>query len=254
MIGPLKILFEDEHLLAINKDHSTHSVMQPNSIENSVAFALSNYLKDAALISPKKEDSGLVQRLDYETSGVIIAAKSREVWELLHRAPASNSIQKTYLSLVEGHFPNSLKLENLIGASGRHSKKVRVFTKQARSKFRCLPAETSFQLLKFFKHSDLSLIEANIHAGRRHQLRAHAAFAGHPLIGDTLYGSTRSMAELDCSLNCIDSRPNFFLHARRLKLQHPKTLKTLLIEAPLPEWINNIKCLSIFSHPSQFLY
>lgn len=246
----LKILFEDEYLLAVNKDPCMHSVMQHHSVENSMAFALSNYLKDAAFISPKKEDSGLVQRLDFETSGVIIAAKSRRVWDLLHEASASNSMQKTYLSLVEGHFPNSLKLENFIGTSGRRSKKVRVFTKQARTKFRPLPAETSFKLLKFFKDSNLSLIEAHIYVGRRHQLRAHAAFVGHPLIGDALYGSSRSIEELGANLKYLGSSPDFFLHARRLKLQHPKTQKTLLIEAPLPEWINNIKGLSIFSQLS----
>ena len=228
LTSSLDIIYEDDFIIALNKPPCTHSVIQKGS-EESLALDLSRYLPGAASISLKEEDSGLVQRLDFMTSGVILGAKTREAWLRLKGMSDKSLIKKTYLTLVEGRFPSELTVESLLGSANRSSKKVRVYPPSSRNK-RTFPASTRYQLLKYFPDEDSSAVNVTLYLGRRHQVRVHAASSGHPISGDTLYGSRRS-------LEGESGSPAFLLHARCLSLQHPFTSAQIELKAPVPEWV-----------------
>lgn len=247
MIPSLDILYEDDFILALNKASCTHSVMQEHSIENSIAYALTFCLSGAAAISLKKEDSGLLQRLDFETSGVLLAAKNQLAWKAFHELNTAAESKKKYLTLVEGDFEESLSIRNYLGNPNRRAKKVRVYTDEPPKKARALLTETFFKKLKFDKNLNISLIEAALSLGRRHQVRAHAAFAGHPLFGDDLYGSSRRLGELLENPESLSRFPKFFLHASSISFIHPINKDRIIISAPLPNWACKINILADLS-------
>lgn len=225
----LEILFEDDFLFAVNKPPCVHSVMQEGSRENSVAFALIQRYPAEAAVSLKEDDAGLVHRLDFETSGVLVAAKTREIWLALRELFSGELINKTYVALVEGEFPRSAEISSRLGSRHRHGKKVRVYSESSAAP-RTQPAHTSFERLDFLPAHRCSVVRALLASGRRHQIRAHAAHIGHPLAGDRLYGSTLDLSEV--VEHPRESLPAFLLHASSIIFPHPVTGESLQITAP----------------------
>ena len=206
--------------MAIKKPSCVHSVNSAKKTENhSIAEILIKNNPKAKLVSIKPEDGGLVNRLDYETSGIILAAKDRKTWGLMREKFKKSEIKKTYLAVMEGKVPESIKVENYIGSGGRNSKKVKVFSYKPPLKYRASAAATFFKRLKYNKENNTSLVEARIITGVRHQIRAHAKFIKHPLAGDKLYGSV------------FDSTDVFFLHSSGLEFLHPCTGEKLIIKS-----------------------
>ncbi len=213
----LEILFEDDFIIAINKPPCTHSVMQGSSRENSIAYSLFKRNPGACAVSFKEDDAGLVHRLDFETSGVLIAAKTRDVWIALREQFSGDKIKKTYLALVEGEFPETAVVSSRIGSRHRRGKKVRVYPESSDAP-RTQPAQTSFEQVKFIPDHSCSVVRAFLTSGRRHQIRAHASETGHPLFGDSLYGSTRSVSDTVYSTRDV---PSFLLHASSIVFPYP---------------------------------
>ena len=230
----MQIVFEDEHLLVINKPSGWHSSIVGDSRENTIAGLLLEKYPGIAEASLKPEDAGLVNRLDFPTSGALLAAKNRKVWEKLREQLLAGEIEKSYLALVEGLFPETpVTAQSFLGNPNRNAKKIRVYHKDPGPKARALPARTEFRLIRQLLDQQASLIRATAHVARRHQIRAHAADLGYPLVGDALYGSNRLFSSICPKAN---PAPEFFLHAGTLKLQHPATGKLLELEIPQPSY------------------
>lgn len=226
MSPTIELLFDDPDLCVINKPPGLHSSGTPSSREGSVAHWLDAHFPGVASASDKPEDAGLVHRLDRSTSGVLIAAKHRGAWDELRAQLLQGTWRKQYLIVVEGLCADRWEVENHIGSPYRRAKKVRCYPRPER---RTLPAHTVFQ--RCYKHPSLALsvVRAETPTTRRHQVRAHAAHTGHPLLGDRLYGAERDVQELITPVADVE----FLLHAALVEITHPRTGQQLTFRAPL---------------------
>ncbi len=217
-------------MFVVEKPALLHSVEIKNSKQTSLAQMLLDIYPNLSEVSQKPEDAGLIHRLDYESSGLLLGAKSKDIWLKLRAELKAERIKKEYLILVEGLFRKKLEINNFIGSRHRGSKKVTVTkTKVARS----LPAQTNFETLKLLREPKASLVKASAANARRHQVRAHAGYLGFPLLGDALYGSVRRLAELEFFRSKAEITP-FVLHATSLAFRHPITCGFLDFNSPLP--------------------
>lgn len=213
------ILYEDEHLIVVDK---------PSGVAahggSGIAHGLIERLRAARPNQPFLE---LAHRLDRETSGVIILAKTRRALVRLHEDMREGRIDKRYTTLVKGDWVNErqhvrLALHKYLTQSGE--RRVSVDEEQGAA------SHTIFSLRQRFGR--FSLLEAELKTGRTHQIRVHLAHLGYPILGDDKYG--------DFNLNKAAARGEFgarlgrmFLHAHSVRLIHPVTEQALLIEAPL---------------------
>lgn len=230
------VLYEDSHCFVLDKPSEMHSVAARAGVARSLAARLIEAEPGLAWVSEKEGDAGLVQRLDYETSGVILGAKDRAAWQYFRNLLQTGKIQKSYLILTEGKFPSELAMNNFIGGQYRRSKKVQVYT---RKRERTLAAFTNFVSVEYWNSSDISLVRAFAPTARRHQVRAHAASAGHPLVGDTLYGSRRQLQEV-LSSNRPDTLPQFFLQAESIQFTPPGAPDIVTVRAKRPDFLDKI--------------
>lgn len=221
----LQFLYNDAHLFAVYKPAGIHSVRLPSGGGESIADALAALYPHLESVSRSPLDAGLVQRLDHETSGVLLGAKTPEAWQKLFAALTAGEITKSYVALVEGHFSSPVSFESYIGSPNRGAAKSKIYEREPLAKARALWGSTTFAPMDYKATHDASLVQASASSARRHQIRAHAAHVGYPLIGDKLYGSTRSLGSM-----CVSPR-EFFLHAWKVSFIHPFTHEPLKIES-----------------------
>ncbi len=225
----MKILFEDDDLLVVSKPPRIHSVAQAGGGHALAEELIARY---PPLIHASRSplDGGLVQRLDYDTSGLILVGKTRESWETLFSALQRGEIKKSYLILVSGRCTDATITTHL-GNPNRGGKKVRIM---APGEKRALHAHSVFKCISYNEALDVSLVSASAPTARRHQIRAHASYHGTPLIGDTLYGATRSLESLGISDETLLGPRSFFLHASEISFSHPR-LKTPCTFSDIPD-------------------
>ncbi len=214
-------LFEDKDLLVVNKPAglACHG-------GSGIAFGLIERLRATY---PDTQFLELVHRLDRDTSGVLIVAKSRRALVRLHEMIREGQVEKSYIVLVEGDWVNDRQhvkapLHKYVTASGE--RRVRPDEEIG------LPSHTVFTLLKRLKVA--SLLEADLKTGRTHQIRVHAKFAGHPVAGDEKYGNeefNKKLANGDFGYKF----KRMFLHSKLISFKHPISGIDLAIEAPLPD-------------------
>lgn len=233
---PLVVLYADDDLVVVNKPAGLPSHPLRAGERPSAAGALVARFPECAVASPDPREGGLVQRLDRGTTGVLVAARRRAVWPGLRSALAAPDCEKTYLAEVVGCFPDvgagekdfvspgarpgTLSVAVPIGRVGRRGSRVKLGGGR-----QPLPAVTEFALVE--QRSTSALIEARLCKGRTHQVRAHLAYLGVPVVGDTTYGETGADAEPRAALH---------LHAAAIVFKHPTTGQLLRIEAALPTW------------------
>jgi 23S rRNA pseudouridine1911/1915/1917 synthase len=213
---PLDVLFTDEHVAVINKPSGL--LVHPGAGRNfgTLVNALLYHFPEVRGVGPD-DRFGIVHRLDRETSGVIITARSLKAYQELKRQFKSREVKKIYLALVWGHPSESEGTIDLpIGRHVRHGQTFSVETRKPRV------AITDYTVLR--RYSDFSLLEVRPHTGRTHQIRVHLAAIGRPVAGDRIYGPRKSRQEI----------PRLFLHARKIGFRHPETGEWLEFEAPLP--------------------
>ncbi|HEY5653200.1 MAG TPA: RluA family pseudouridine synthase [Pontiella sp.] len=211
---PLNILFEDESVLVLNKPAGL--VVHP-AVGNE-AGTLVNALLFHDPIFQSLERSGIVHRLDKDTSGVMVVAKTSVAMKELQRQFKDRETDKEYLALVWGAPPHQGRIETLIGRHPVHRQKQAVLKEGGRE------AVSSYQTEEQFVES--ALVRVTIETGRTHQIRVHMTHIGHPIVGDTVYGRPRK--------NNLPSKPERqMLHAARLTFIHPQSGKRLSFEAPL---------------------
>jgi 23S rRNA pseudouridine1911/1915/1917 synthase len=217
---PLRVLYEDEDLVAIDKPagmvvHAGAGV-HTGTLVNAL---LARFQSLSALGGDLRP--GIVHRLDRFTSGVILVAKNDATHRALAALFAGRQVEKTYLALVHGNVPADRgRIEKPIARDPRHRTRMTARLGRGRA------AWTEYRVLQRF--AGFTLLEVRIGTGRTHQIRVHLASIGHPVAGDRLYG-----APAKNEIHAPGER--FFLHAQRIRFQHPCTGQPLEIESPLPE-------------------
>lgn len=210
------ILFEDRYIIAINKPAGL--VVHPGAgkEKTTVVSALLSHTKLSPVGAPTRP--GVVHRLDKETSGVMVLAKTRDAHKKLAEAFASHKLDKEYLAIIQGHIVNRKgRIEVAIERDKIHRKRMK-----ATSAEKGRVAISLFEVVEYLKST--TLVKVKILTGRTHQIRVHMAFTGHPLLGDVTYGGIR-----------FEKKAEHFLHSHRLVMQHPITGKEMVLEAPIPE-------------------
>ena len=215
------ILYEDDVLLVLNKP-SGFAVHGGSGLDSAIIEGLRQ-------LRPKTQFLELVHRLDRDTSGCLLIAKKRSALRKLHELFRGEGIQKTYLALLTGQWPRkklvvTAPLQKNIGKSGDRMVMVSRSGKES---------ETVFRRLKLFSRS--TLVEAFPKTGRTHQIRVHAAWLGHPIIGDDRYG--------DFEINRLfrkEGCKRLLLHAYRLEFEHPLSGERLTVTAPMPQLMEKL--------------
>lgn len=238
---PLNIVFEDDHLLVINKPAGmvVHPAYQ--NWTGTVVNALAYHFQQLPQLPGNDGRPGLVHRIDKDTSGLLVIAKTERVLTHLARQFFDHTIERTYWALVWGtpdppegtiniHVGRSLKDRRITvafpeGDFGRH-------------------AITHYRLLQDLRY--VSLVECKLETGRTHQIRAHMKHIGHTLFNDATYGGdqvlkgtvfTKYKQFVD---NCFKIIPRQALHAKTLGFVHPETKKTMKFDSELPDDFKNV--------------
>ncbi|MDH5538396.1 MAG: RluA family pseudouridine synthase [Rhizobacter sp.] len=223
------VVFEDEHLLAIDKPSGV-AVHGGSGVSSGVIEQLRQARPEARFME-------LVHRLDRETSGLLLIAKKRAallaLQDQLRHKPGGKSMHKTYAALVKGCWPAKLKVIDL----ALH----KYLTPEGERRVRAVDARhdegkraiTLVQVARAF--ADFTLLDVTIKTGRTHQIRVHLSAQGHPIVGDDKYGDFELNKRLARAGGVVDLRfDRMFLHARRLRLQHPASGEVIELQAPLP--------------------
>jgi 23S rRNA-/tRNA-specific pseudouridylate synthase len=216
----ISILHEDDSLLVISKPRAMHSITLRDTDPLTVADCIACYYPFALKATPDPREAGLIHRLDFYTSGVMIAAKTRAVWDYLRDQLMCGQISKSYLALVEGQVEHQNFLICKEIYTPKNSKKVKVLNDYSTGDV------TEVDLIKSFPEHNLSLVKASAPRAKRHQIRAHLASKGHPLLGDELYGSTLKLSSFPTTSSLTEG---FYLHADSVSFTPPKTSKKLNI-------------------------
>ncbi len=217
----LAIVYEDESLLVINKPVGL--VVHPGSgnWEGTLLNALLHYAPQLAEV-PR---AGIVHRLDKDTSGLLVVAKTIQAQTALVRQLEARSVQREYLALVHGELNRAGKVDAPIGRHPAQRVKMAV-VKSGKT------AVTHYEIEK--KYPSCTLLRCRLETGRTHQIRVHLASIGHPLVGDRVYlkGPQKCAPQLRALLTGF---PRQALHATRLALEHPVTGEWMEWHVPLPQ-------------------
>ncbi len=218
---PLHVLYEDEHIAAIDKPAGL--VVHPgfgNTEGTMVNALLARWPQVRNVGHPER--AGIVHRLDKETSGVILVALTPKAQYNLMRQFEERTIKKIYWALVD-HQPDTQvgRIHAPIGRDPQQRKKMAVI-RNGRE------ATTNFRVLELYQ--DHALLEIDLETGRTHQIRVHMAFIGCPVAGDTIYGFRKSSIKIG----------RMFLHAKSITFKHPITDGEMTIEAELPSELQQV--------------
>ncbi|MEG1495409.1 MAG: RluA family pseudouridine synthase [Bacilli bacterium] len=212
---PLKVIYEDDDLLIINK--ASGMVVHPapgnytGTLVNALIYKFS-LSKGSSNIRP-----GIVHRLDKDTSGLMVVAKNDNVHEKLSVMMKLKTVERKYLALVSGLIMHETgTIDAPIGRDPDNRQKMKVTDQNSKN------AVTHFTVLKRYK--DKTLIECKLETGRTHQIRVHLAYIGYPVFNDPVYGRRGKTTEF-----------GQFLHSRSIRFIHPITKKELFFEVDPPE-------------------
>ena len=223
---PLDILFEDKSLLVVNKPAGLVVHPAAGHEEHTLVNALLFHCKGSLSGIGGVARPGIVHRLDKETSGCLVVAKNDETHIALSEQFANRVVKKVYHAIVCGEVPREAgEIHAAIARHPTHRKRMAVHDdSDGRA------AHTSYRVLEKLNHA--TLVEAQIHTGRTHQIRVHFQHLGHPVVGDDTYGSAKNKRLKELANYAA---PRVLLHAKELSFIHPRTQKTLKFSAPLPD-------------------
>jgi 23S rRNA pseudouridine1911/1915/1917 synthase len=213
----LDIVYEDEHLLVVDKPAGMAVHPGAGRASGTLVNALLAYRPEIARADLDPARPGIVHRLDRETSGLLVVAAHREAQAALQAMFKRRDVHKVYLALVYGAlYPEHAAIEAPVGRDPIHRRRMAVLAEGGRQ------ARTEYAVREAF--NGCTLIEATLVTGRTHQIRVHLASIGHPVVGDRIYGRRREAI----------AAPRQFLHAWRLSFEHPMRRETMSFEAELP--------------------
>jgi len=218
---PLSVLYEDADLLAIDKPAGMVVHPAPGARRGTVVNALVHRLGELAGVG-RPDRPGIVHRLDRDTSGVLLVARTAAALEALARQFRARTIEKVYLAVVRGH-PGAASgtIDRAIGRHPRERKRMSVHSRRGRA------AVTRWTALE--RLAGATLVRLEPETGRTHQLRVHLAALGHPIVGDRVYGARRA-GRLDTPL----AFPRQALHAAEIRFDHPSRGTRVVVRSGLP--------------------
>ncbi len=230
---PLDIVFEDEHLLVINKPAGMVTHPAPGHPGGTLVNAVVNHIGQL----PRAGDNarpGIVHRLDKNTSGLLVVALNERAYQGLQKDLQDHTVKRSYLGLACGHMPDKeSRIDEPIGRSRQNRLKMAVDGSGARE------AITHYVLRERYRTYDL--LEISLHTGRTHQIRVHLAHLGHPIFGDPDYGGRDKWhrgifaPERPLAKKLLGMMPRQALHAFRLGFNHPIDGAEMSFESPLPD-------------------
>jgi 23S rRNA pseudouridine1911/1915/1917 synthase len=220
---PLEFLYVDDDFVIVNKPAGMvvhagagHS---RGTLVNALLHRLGTLSAAGGALRP-----GIVHRLDRETSGAMVVARNDQAHENLAEQFRSRNVRKIYLALVHGKMPRYSGTITL-PISRDPRRRTRMTARAAKGRH----ARTDWRVVA--RLDRCTLVEAALHTGRTHQIRAHFAAIGHPVVGDTLYGAPRGLRAGSRDLPLLDRN---FLHAARIGFSHPSSGSWVEVRAPLP--------------------
>jgi 23S rRNA pseudouridine1911/1915/1917 synthase len=218
---PLDIVYEDGDIVVVNKAKGMVVHPAPGNYGGTLVNALLYHCKHlASLGAPLRP--GIVHRLDKDTSGLIVVAKTDPAYRSLTKQIKNRTVEKTYIALVHGTIKNNAgSIEARIGRHPVHRKKMAVLKEPQKSR----EAITYYKVLERFK--DYTLVEVKIKTGRTHQIRVHMNYIGHPVVGDSTYGKRKEKYQVSGQL----------LHALKLGFIHPGTEQRVEFNTEFPQEI-----------------
>jgi 23S rRNA pseudouridine1911/1915/1917 synthase len=232
----LDIVFEDEHVLVINKKAGL--VVHPGvgNYSGTLINGLYYYFRDLPLFQSGDMRPGLVHRLDKNTSGILLIAKTELALNRLAKQFFDRTTSRKYLALVWGNLDDEEgTIEGHIGRDGRDRTRMRVYPDGSQGK----PAITHYKLIERLGY--LSFVECQLETGRTHQIRVHFQYIRHPLFNDETYGGDQILKGTTFTKykqfvqNCFQLLPRQALHAKSLGFTHPATGEKMFFDSELPE-------------------
>lgn len=216
---PLDIIYQDDYLAVINKQQglTVHagSGTDENTLVNALLFHLDKLSGINGVIRP-----GIVHRIDKDTSGLLVVAKNDDAHVNLSKQIESKECKRTYIALLEGNLKEDQGvIDTYIERSNKDRTKMAVSNKGKR-------AITNYKVLE--RVNGYTLCRFDLQTGRTHQIRVHASYLKHPVVGDTVYGFKNQKIKLNGQL----------LHAFKLRFTHPKTNEQMEFTAPLPNYFS----------------
>lgn len=229
---PLDILYEDDDMIVINKARGMVIHPAPGNPDGTLVNALLAHCGPSILAVGDPSRPGIVHRLDKDTSGVMVAAKSERAFPILQEEIGSHKARRCYVALVHGQMEGDTGIIRLpLGRSTKDRLKWAVVPKTGR------PAVTHFRVLRYLPR--YSWIECRLETGRTHQIRVHMAHIGHPVVQDPLYGWKKDHFPISGQA----------LHSHTLDIVHPVTGEEMHFEAPVPE--DMMACLALAEKEKQ---
>lgn len=227
---PLQILFEDRHLIVIDKPAGLVVHPAPGHADGTLVNALLHHCQDLSGIGGELRP-GIVHRLDKDTSGVMVATKDDATHNDLARQFKAHTIHRRYVALVHGLLETDTGTVD--AAIGRHPTQRKKMSAQPRAGRR---AVTHWRVLCRYPNSRLTLVELRLETGRTHQIRVHMSSLNHPVAGDPVYGGQQRIAQLrDVTLrNMLKGLGRQALHAKVLGFRHPQLEDYLEFESAIP--------------------
>lgn len=227
---PLDLLYVDDDFVIVNKPAGMvvhagagHS---RGTLVNALLHRLGNLSTAGGALRP-----GIVHRLDRETSGAMVVARNDKAHEHLSEQFRSRNVRKIYVALVHGKMPRDSGTITLPISRDPH-RRTRMTARATKGRH----ARTDWRVIA--RVDRCTLVEAVLHTGRTHQIRAHFAAIGHPVVGDTLYGAPRGLTVRQAGLRAgtrnLPLLERNFLHAARIGFSHPSSAAWVEVRAPLP--------------------
>ncbi|HUJ09993.1 MAG TPA: RluA family pseudouridine synthase [Verrucomicrobiae bacterium] len=235
-----QIVFEDDDLLAVDKPGGMvcHSAQRPEQ------SSLAAWLREQGVNTPR-----MINRLDRETSGLVVVAKDERAARILGKAVLRREIEKQYLAICHGDLEQQ---QGIIEQPIAVSQTAAVYTRRVVDAVNGKPSVTEFEVVQRLRHAPaetpappepgfFSVVRLRPRTGRAHQLRVHMAWLGHPIVGDKIYGPDETLylqfIEHGVTTEMLGKllMPRQALHAERVTLRHPQTGARCEFEAPMPE-------------------
>lgn len=220
---PIDVAYEDDDIIVINKARGMVVHPAPGHPDGTLVNALMYHCSNSLSGIGGEKRPGIVHRIDKDTSGLIVAAKHDYAHQFLSAQLADRSLSREYEAIVRGGFKEeSGTIDRPIGRHPVDRKRMAVTDKNSKH------AVTHWQVLA--RYNSYTHIRCMLETGRTHQIRVHMASIGHPLLGDYTYGSPSPEKGLEGQC----------LHAKQLKLIHPRTEKQLVIQSELPDYFTSV--------------
>ena len=232
---PLDIIYEDDYLMIVNKPAGM--VVHPayNNWSGTMVNALAWHFESLPILQHNEGRPGIVHRIDKDTSGLLVVAKSEDAINGLAKQFHDHSIERTYYALIWGEPKNPEgSIEVNLGRSIRDRKITVAYPEKDQGRW----AVTHYKTLKTMQY--VSLVQCKLETGRTHQIRAHMKFLGHPLFNDAVYGGNKILRGIQTSKykafvqNCFAIMPRQGLHAKSLGFIHPISLEEMYFKSELP--------------------